>query len=128
VAQDLQDLRRWVEDYVGAWDSNDPEDIKALFTEEAAYYTEPRAEPWVGHDRIVQEWLNRKDEPGDYTFRFEPLAIDGGLGFVRGWTSYADDPPKEYDNLWVIRLAGDGRASEFTEWWVRVRGTPASAG
>ena len=117
----MEGLRRWVDGYVRAWNSNDPDEIAALFTEDASYFTEPHATPWVGREEIVREWLGRKDEPSDHTFRYEPLAVDGDLGFVRGWTTYADDPPKEYGNLWVIRLAPDGRASEFTEWWVRVR-------
>ena len=105
-----------------AWDSNDPADIGALFTPDARYFTEPHAAPWTGHDEIVKEWLDRKDAPGDHTFRWEILATDGDLGFVRGWTNYtAHDPPREYGNLWVVRLEGDGRASEYTEWWVRVR-------
>jgi hypothetical protein len=71
----------------------------------------------------VAEWLGRKDEPGDHAFRWEILALDGDLGFVRGWTTYIQEtPPKAYGNLWVVRLA-DGRASEYTEWWVRVRDT-----
>ena len=54
----------------------------------------------------------------------EIRALDGDLGFVRGWTTYTKEtPPKEYGNLWVVRLADDGRASEYTEWWVRVRDT-----
>lgn len=120
---DRESLRRWTEGYVGAWASNDPADIRALFTEDARYLTEPHAEPWTGHDEIVREWLDRKDEPGDYTFRFEILAQDGDLGFVRGWTTYPGEDPREYHNLWVIRLEDDGRASEYTEWWVRVRET-----
>jgi hypothetical protein len=72
----------------------------------------------------VAEWLGRKDEPEDHTFRWEILAMDVDLGFVRGWTTYTqEDPPKQYGNLWVIRLVDDGRASEYTEWWVRVRDT-----
>lgn len=117
----MDGLRRWVDAYVAAWDSNDPAAIMALFTDDAVYYAEPHVEPWVGREEIVREWLGRKDEPGDHTFRSEPIALDGDLGFVRGWTTYADDPPKEYGNLWVIRLTPDGRASEFTEWYVRVR-------
>jgi hypothetical protein len=49
------------------------------------------------------------------------MAFDGDLGFVRGWTSYSSDPPHDYDNLWVIQLVPDGRAAEFTEWWIRAR-------
>ena len=121
---DRETVARWTEAYVRAWDSNDPDEIRALFTEGARYFTEPHAQPWAGRDAIVNEWLARKDEPGDHTFRWEVLAMDDDLGFVRGWTSYPQqDPPVEYGNLWVIRLAGDGRVREFTEWWVKVRDT-----
>jgi hypothetical protein len=121
---DREALARWTDAYIGAWDSNDPGEICGLFTEDARYLTEPHARPWTGQDEIVAEWLARKDEPGDHTFRWEILAMAGALGFVRGWTSYpTQDPPVDYGNLWVIRLEDDGRASEFTEWWVRVKDT-----
>ena len=35
---------------------------------------------------------------------------------VQGRTDYPAD--KLYDNLWVIRLTPDGRASRFTEWYM----------
>ena len=34
-------------------------------------------------------------------------------------------PPIEYSNLWVIRLDGDGRCSEFTEWWMQHKPPPS---
>ncbi len=76
----------------------------------------------------MSEWLDRKDEPGEFTFRWEILAVDGDLGFVRGWTDYpTHDPPRRYGNLWVVRLDDDGRAAEYTEWYVRIRDAiPAS--
>jgi hypothetical protein len=37
--------RAWVEGYVRAWNSNDPAAIGALFSEDAAYHTEPYGEP-----------------------------------------------------------------------------------
>jgi ketosteroid isomerase-like protein len=114
------DVERWVEAYERAWASNDPEEIGALFTDDARYYTAPFREPRTGRDGIVREWLERKDEPGDYTFRSEVLGIDGDVAFVRGWTSYPKDG-EDYSNLWVIRLATDGRASEFIEWWMEHR-------
>ena len=110
-------LDAWVAGYVRAWASNDPADIAALFTEDAAYYTAPHREPWRGREAIVAGWLDRRDEPGDWTFRHEILAVAGDLGFVRGWTTYAD-PSQTYGNLWVVRLTSDGRAREFTEWWM----------
>jgi ketosteroid isomerase-like protein len=111
-------VEAWVRGYVHAWETNDPAAIGALFTEDAAYYTAPYAEPWCGREAIVAEWLGRKDEPGDHEFRFEVLAVADGLGFVRGWTRYLS-PPQEYANLWVIRLDSDGRCAEFTEWWMQ---------
>jgi hypothetical protein len=111
------ELESWVDDYVGAWTSNDPEDIGRLFTVDAHYYTAPHREPWTGRDGIVAEWVQRKDEPGQWTFRYEVLAVCEDLGFVRGWTGYPAEPAN-YSNLWVIRLASDGRCSEFTEWWM----------
>ena len=111
-------VRRWVDGYVRAWESNDPADIEALFTEYARYYTAPFREPWTGRQAIVEGWLDRKDEQGGWEFRFEVMAVAGRLGFVRGWTVY---PDARYSNLWVIDLDDDGRSREFTEWWMKER-------
>ena len=112
----LDDVEAWMDGYVRAWATNDPADVGALFTEEARYFTAPSRPPWSGRDTIVKEWIDRKDEPGDWQFRYEPFAVAGDLAFVRGWTTYRDPP--NYDNLWVIRLAPDGRCAEFTEWFM----------
>ena len=43
-------------------------------------------------------------------------------GYLRAWDSNDPDDIRaessDYSNLWVIRLEEDGRASEFTEWWM----------
>lgn len=114
---DRSAVERWVEGYIGAWQSNDPDQIGSLFTDDARYYTAPDRNAWEGRDAIVAGWVDRKDEPGQWTFRHEFLAQGDGLAFVRGWTEYVE-PPKRYSNLWVIRLEPDGRCSEFTEWWM----------
>ena len=111
-------LRHWAEGYVRAWNSNDPRDIEALFTEDALYFTEPYAEPWRGRDEIVRSWLEIKDEPGQTEFRYDVLTTSGELGIIKGSTIYKD-PPKEYSNLWEIRLDSEGRAKEFVEWWMK---------
>jgi ketosteroid isomerase-like protein len=111
------ELERWVEAYVGAWGSNDPIEIEAMFTEDAMYYTAPFRAPWRGRREIVDGWVSRKDEQGEWEFRFEVVAVAGSVGFVRGWTAYAD---VRYSNLWVVRLE-DGRCEEFMEWWMEER-------
>jgi hypothetical protein len=115
---DASEVARWVERYVGAWNSNDPDDIRALFTEGADYLTEPYAKPWRGHDEIVAKWIANKDEPGETEFSFEVIATEGRLGLMRGETIYKN-PPRAYDNLWEITLADDGRATRFVEWWMK---------
>ena len=114
---DKDALDAWVTGYVRAWESNDPKDIERLFAADGVYFTAPDREPWRGRDAIVAGWLQRKDDPGDWTYRYEILGVAGGegVGFVRGWTSY---PGRTYSNLWVVRLAPDGRCTEFTEWWM----------
>lgn len=114
-------VRSWVDRYRDAWESNDPEVIGSLFTDEARYLTEPYAEPLEGRDAIVAGWLSARDEPGQTEFRYEVMVIAGNLGFVRGWTTYHDPPERKYSNLWVVKLADDGRCEEFTEWWMQHR-------
>lgn len=108
-------LADWIERYRRAWDSNDPEDIRALFTEDALYYTEPYAAPWRGHDEIVAGWLDHKDDPGDWSFEWKPLVETADVSMLTGTTMYSD---RAYSNLWVIRFGPDGRAREFTEWYM----------
>ena len=114
---DRNALEKWLAGYIRAWNSNDPDEIGRLFADDAVYYTAPFREPWRGREVIVQGWLDRKDDPGTFSFRHEVLALAGDLGFVRGWTQY-HSPPRAYSNLWVIRLDETGRCREFTEWWM----------
>ena len=108
----------WMDGYLTAWDSNAPDDIRALFTDDAQYLTAPFDEPRVGVDAIVAGWVADQDQPGDHTFSWTLVAIDGDLAFVEGDTRYLE-PGRRYANLWVIRFAEGGRASSFTEWYMR---------
>ncbi len=112
-------VNAWVDQYVRAWNSNDPADIGGLFTDDAAYHPGPWDTPWHGRAVIVQQWLARRDEPGTTTFRHAVLAVDGNVGVVRGWTQYHTQPPRAFSNVWVIRFGDDGRCREFTEWWIQ---------
>jgi ketosteroid isomerase-like protein len=111
-------LREWVDGYVRAWNSNDPADIGALFTDDAVYFTEPYEAPWRGRDEIVAKWLEHRDEPGQTTFHWQPLVETPELSILTGTTVYRD-PPRSYSNLWVIRFDSEGRCREFTEWWMK---------
>lgn len=108
----------WVERYVRAWNTNDPEDIGALFAEGARYFTEPYADPWEGRSEIVAGWLEQKDEPGDTEFDHEVLVATDDLGIVKGNTLYKSTGYR-YSNLWEIRLDAEGRCTEYVEWWMK---------
>lgn len=112
------DVKAWMKGYIKAWQSNDPEDIGRLFASDGRYYTAPYREPWSGRDGIISGWLDHKDEPGEYEFRYEILGLSGNKGFVRGWTTY-HNPPAKYSNLWTIQLNDKGECEEFIEWWMK---------
>ena len=106
----------WVAGYVAAWESNDPEQIGALFSDDAVYLTSPDAEPRRGRQQIVAGWLEDFDEPDTWAFDWRLVHEDEGFVVVQGRTEYRAD--KDYLNLWIIRLDADGRATEFTEWYM----------
>jgi ketosteroid isomerase-like protein len=106
----------WVAGYVAAWESNDPEQIGALFSDDAVYLTSPDAEPRRGREQIIGGWLEDLDEPGTWSFDWKIIHEDEGFVVVQGRTEYPAD--KDYLNLWVIRLDLDGRATEYTEWYL----------
>lgn len=109
-------IRAWVEAYVAAWNSNEPEEIADLFAEEATYKLEPWIEPWRGREQILAGWLEHRDEPGDTEFKWWPRARDGDLWILEAATHYKS-LGKDYCNLWLVRLDAEGRCTEFAEWW-----------
>jgi hypothetical protein len=114
---DSTTVTTWMDGYLRAWDSNAPDDIRALFTDDGVYLTAPFVDARVGHEAIVAGWIEDQDQPGDHTFTWKRLGLDGDTAFVEGDTLYSDG--RRYANLWVIGFAADGRASAFTEWYMR---------
>jgi SnoaL-like domain len=112
----LGQLQTWIDGYVTAWNSNDPSQIAALFTSDASYSTEPYKPAWHGRGKIIEGWLEHRDEPGETTFEWEPVAITPDVCVISGTTRY---PGTSYSNLWVIKLADDGRCRSFAEWWMQ---------
>ena len=112
----------WVRRYTVAWDSNAPADVRGLFQDDGTYRFHPWDEPLVGVTAIVQQWTgDARDEAGDHAFTWRVLAVDGSTAVVQGRTEYDDGDV--YDNLWVLDLADDGRARQFTEWYMEPPGT-----
>jgi ketosteroid isomerase-like protein len=116
------DFDKWLDRYQAAWRSDDAAQIGALFTDDATYTTLPFREPKRGRDAIIAWWVSQGDSQNQWRFESERLVVEGETGVVEGLTTYPahDDEPEEvYSNIWVIRLAPDGRATSFAEWWVQ---------
>ena len=115
----------WMEGYFAAWISNDAGEVEALFTDDAVYQVGPFAEPWVGRDEIVRQWVSgRQDE---VVHRHEVLAVEGDIGIVE-WNVKATDPDSgvrtEMDGILHLTFASDGRCRRHREWF-RTREIPA---
>ncbi len=116
------DLERWLDAYEAAWKTDDPAQIGALFTDDASYTTYPFREPRRGRDTIVAWWVSQGDSKNEWRFERERLVVEEDTGVVQGLTTYPaseSSPEAVFSNIWLIRLAPDGRASSFAEWWVQ---------
>jgi len=123
---DHQSVSKWLQDYVSAWKSYDPQAIAALFSENATYKYNPfDDEPVSGRDSIVANWLEYRDAPNTYAAEYKPVAVDGNTAVANGRSVYFEADGKtmtrQYDNIFVMRFDDAGRCAEFTEWFVQPR-------
>lgn len=123
---DAADVADWLERYVAAWKSYDPQEIGALFAQDARYRVRPwddDAEAVRGRAAIVADWLESPDEPGSFEAAYRPWAIDDDRAVAVGTTRYlaTDDAPEtEFHNVFLLRFDDDGRCVELTD--VSMRG------
>ncbi|MBC8170160.1 MAG: nuclear transport factor 2 family protein [Anaerolineae bacterium] len=123
---DRASVAAWLDAYVHAWKTYDPQAIADLFGENATYSFQPfDEEPVAGRDAIVANWLENKDKPGTYDGHYEPVAIDGNLAVANGRSSYFEEDGKTlkriFDNIFILRFDADGRCIEFREWYMEPR-------
>jgi SnoaL-like domain len=118
---EVPELESWIDAYVLAWATNDARAIGDLFAENARYYTHPFREPWKGREEIVRKWLEHPDPPGSWKASYSPLAVSDNTGVIRGTTQYFKGDGSletEFANIYVIDFDDEGRATEFTEWFM----------
>ena len=74
-----------------------------------------------GRAAVVKDWVENKDEAGQYDAKYQPAAIDGDTYVATGWSRYFENGElhDEYFNVYFIKFDADGRATEFTEYWIQ---------
>ncbi len=120
---DTTAIDRWLEAYQVAWRTDAPEDIAALFAPDARYFTAPFRTPKAGVDEIVAWWVGQENSIIPWRFTCDVFAREGDRCVVRGVTGYPEgfepgDAAETYDNIWLVTLDAEGRATEFIEYWM----------
>lgn len=110
-------LHEWMDRYVLAWSTNDPEQIATLFSEGAVYDPQTAGGEWHGVEEIVEQWIEIGDEEDNWEFEWRPLVESDDLAIVVGKTHYFE-PAMSYRNLFVIRFDEEDRCYDFTEWYI----------
>lgn len=128
---DRDTAQAWLDAYVDAWRTYDPERIRSLFSADVAYRYHPYDEPVTGRDAVVASWLGEsstegessRDEPGTYQASYSPVAVDGDVVVATGTSTYFESPggpvARVYENCFVMRFDESGRCREFTEYYIK---------
>lgn len=118
-------VQAWLDRYVEAWRTNDPQRVEALFTDNATYRYRPYggdAHAAIGREAIVAAWLEDDDPPDSWEAAYTVFAIDGDRAVATGTSRYfASDkgPERTFHNAFLLRFAPDGRCADFTEYYMR---------
>lgn len=116
-------VQDWLDRYVAAWKSYDPQEIGALFADDADYRYNPWGDAVHGRDAIVADWLENPDKPETWDAHYEPYAVDGDRAVAVGESRYrnADGSFKAlYYNLWTLRFDGEGRCVDYVEYFMEL--------
>ena len=112
-------FQRWLDDYVSAWQTYDPEAIGHLFSEDAEYRYHPWDDPVSGRAAIVRSWLDEPDAAGSWSAEYRPWAVDGDHAVAVGVSRYHGADEREHHNVFLCRFDEDGRCREFTELYLK---------
>jgi SnoaL-like domain len=118
-----EDVQIWLDRYVAAWMSYDPEAIGALFADDVSYRYQPWADPVVGREAVVADWLANKDEPGSWAAHYDAWAVEDDIASAIGESRYTnpDGSLKTlYYNHFALRFDGHGKCVEFVEYFMEL--------
>jgi hypothetical protein len=114
------DAARWLDRYVDAWRTYDPDTIGSLFADDVEYRYHRWDEPLRGRAAVVADWLADTDAPGTWEASYAPWAVEGNRFVGIGTSRYFEDGgDRLYHNVFLVELDGEGLATSFTEVWAK---------
>jgi hypothetical protein len=120
---DRASVTAWLDAYVRAWKTYDPQAIGDLFSENATYAYSPFSEPIRGRAAIVASWLEEPDTPGTYDGHYEPIMIEDDSAVTNGRSLYFEQDGStlraEWNNIFVLHFDDEGRCTEYREWYMQ---------
>jgi ketosteroid isomerase-like protein len=121
---DRAKVTTWLDAYVRAWKTYDPDAIGDLFSEDATYSYNPYSAPIRGRAAIVASWLDETDSPGTYDGHYEPIVIEGDRAVANGRSRYFEQDGSTlraaWDNIFFLRFDSEGRCMEYREWYMEI--------
>jgi ketosteroid isomerase-like protein len=107
----------WISAYERAWRTAGTDQLRSLFTEEASYRMSPYEEPATGLIEIAELWERERQGPDEeFEMTHEVVAVEGDTAVIRVEVHYGGTDRLRYRDLWIVRIAADGRCREFEEW------------
>lgn len=118
---DLVSVQGWLDRYILAWESLDPDAIEALFTDTVTYYAEPYATPYRTRQEVVDAWRASPDAPGSWRAAHAAQLVDGDRAVATGRSTYfAEDGTLRavFHNVFLLTFGEQGRCAEYREWYM----------
>jgi hypothetical protein len=107
----------WIDGYERSWRTAGTAHLASLFTEDAHYRHSPYEQPVSGLPAIAGDWEQERDGADEaFAMSAEVVALDGDTGVAKVLVRYGEPTAQEYQDLWLVRFAADGRCRSFEEW------------
>jgi len=111
--------QQWIERYRRAWETADADEIVALFTPDAWYWSSVFREPYHGSDAIRQYWLRGAGTQRKVAVQMGRPVTTPGRVAVEWWATLIDPDEGEITlpGCLLLRFAADGRCQDLWEYW-----------
>ncbi len=115
-----EQIQSILETYGKAWESQDPELIISIFTEDAIYQEGPFAVPMQGHDAIKNYWQKKvAQEQKDIRFTLLNFLVQDDQAAAEWNGDFIDTTTNEQVRLYEVAFLAfkDGKISSLRETW-----------